>query len=310
MTGTSSKRPVRTAALALAALLAPKVSRVAAEVTVACDDPRGYAAAHARALAARSVSNAERRRDLASLALIIALGRAKRLVSIDWKTNLPELIGALASLRTLPARPRRWAWTKDDASLHERSTLELLEIVGRRLREDEGVVLASLEIAADEHELVIAREEDVRQLVALGKKAGFAGVGLFTGASLRKYERARQAKQAKEARAAQRIAARDPYAQRQFVHADGRGYRIWGSTWRTGKVKRVSVEALECPLGTEAVYAPPMHRVEVGTSDAAATRRRASWIREKLSEGFVEVTREAFVARDVPRAPKARVPRR
>ncbi|MBX3263489.1 MAG: hypothetical protein KF782_27710 [Labilithrix sp.] len=296
----------RTAVLALAALLAPDSARVAAEVALACDDPRGYAEKHAKALAARSVTDAARRRDLATLALILALGRAKRLASVDWKTDLATLVGAIGALRSLPAKPRRWAWVKGDEDLRARSTLELLEIVGRRLREDEGMVLATLEIAADEHELVVVPEKDAARLVALGTKAGFAGVGLFTGAALRKYERARVAREAKEAKAAEQRAARDPHVQRQFIHADGRGFRIWGATWRTGKVRHVSVEALECPLGADAVYAPPMHQVQVETSDAAAARRRASWIRAKLREGFVEVTRDEFLARDAPRRPKGR----
>ncbi len=91
----------------LAALLAPGDAKVAAAVALATTDPTAYLAKYAARLRERAIDRV--RPDLAWIALIDALGLAKRLAEIDHRAAYEDVTFAINRLASLPKLRARWS---------------------------------------------------------------------------------------------------------------------------------------------------------------------------------------------------------
>lgn len=280
----------RTALLALAALLAPRSPTVAARVALACDDAAAYAKKYAASLRARSANAGHE--GLPWLALVDALEAERRLASIDWKTSFEDLTWALDRLRSLPKKARRWAWAKEHADeLEDRTTLELLEIVGARLQR-ERLALLQLDTGADEHELVVVPRRSVARLRALGAKAKYGDVDVFTGSDLARFERERVRADAEAIRARDA----DPHRQRNFIHPDGRVWITYGQEWSEGTKRRYALRTVAGTLGSGTHSRDPEQLLS--NTLAVIEKRRARAIAARLAEGFEEVALETYASRE------------
>jgi hypothetical protein len=255
-------------ALAIASILAPAAAE---RVALAFDDPKAYAKKYRQALRDRNLTEVD-----PWIGLVDALEEQGVLASIDWKTDAEEL-GQV--IRRLSGKPLRWPKGVDQ---DERSTAELLEIIGERLLREQSVALAHLDIGADEYELVLVPRAQAKRLQALGD------IQVFTGSGLAKLERARLANQ-KKARAKE---DQDPDRQRQYVHPDGRVLLVWGKTWHADGKRYHAWMSIQTMLGKDWSKVPTHSASE----------------KPHIDDGFVEVTREEWLrqAAEMKKAKKAK----
>ncbi len=162
------------ALLAIARLLAPAARSLPGIVTQAATQPAAYYRARAARLAERNIDAPGP--SLAWIALVDGLIAAKACHEIDWKTDAETVAWAIGALRGVPRGA--CAWMKREVSLDDRSTWELLEISGQRLRAH-GLQLAQLDISSDSHCLIVVAIADAPKLVALAKVARFGDADLF-----------------------------------------------------------------------------------------------------------------------------------
>lgn len=297
----SVRTPKREALLELAKLLANGAPAVVAELGRVFDDRALYLKQRARELSDRNVDPKRPPADLPWLALVIALVRARRIAPVDWKADLPDLLASLDRLVTRPKKSSRWAWTRTN-ELEGRSTLELLEHLGQRLSADFALALGRIDIASDSHELFLVDARHVERLATLAKKAGGGGVDFFTGRNLAKLERARLAEQKRAALTARK----NPNAQRQFVHADGRVCVTWGDSWSVNGKRHYSLDVVHRRLGADA---PGEQRISKRRTDIAKWRKPV--VERCVRAGYVEISLDELAARDraardVPTRPKPR----
>ncbi len=298
----AKSKPARDALLRIAAVLAPNDPRVAETVALSHDDGASYLKNHGKALAARHAAKLSPK--LPWIALVVALEKAGRLAPIDWKTELEDVTAAIDRI----ARPRKtkiaWTWLAKRDDLDDRTTLELLEIVGEKLVVEHDIILAQLDIGSDSHELVLVAKKDAKELVALGKKAKYGDVDLFTGSDLRTFEKDRKKKD-ERARAKEEA---DPQVQRQLVHADGRVRITYGRTWRHDAGETHAVMRYSGVLGRFDALKDDGF-VSAPTAKEAAIARKTlldAWVRE----GFVEISREAFLKEEAAAARARKKPRK
>ena len=208
----------RDALLAIARLLAPSARRIPGAVTQAATQPAAYHRAHAARLAERNIDVPGP--SLPWIALVDGLIAAKACHEIDWKTDAENVAWAIGTVRGVPRGA--FAWMKQETDLDDRSTWELLEMSGQRLREG-GLQLAQLDISSDSHCLVVVAVADAPKLVALAKTARFGDVDLF-GDDLAAATKDRIARQKRDAAEEKREAARAGRTRSQaFEGAHARG---------------------------------------------------------------------------------------
>jgi hypothetical protein len=221
-------------------------------------------------------STSTSRDDLPWIALVEELEAARALVEIDWKTDADDFVRALRKLR------RGFSLPRDPGGYDERSTWELLEIAGARLRA-ERVRLAALDIGSDSYCLVIVPVGQVAELVKLAKRAKYGTIDLF-GDDLAAATKDRIARVKRYEREDAREATRKTPPWTMYARGDETwnisvAVTAFNTSYRAPGVKRYVSRTFSRPRDT----------------DPAARRQVAEW----REAGFVKLTAAQARARTV-----------
>jgi hypothetical protein len=175
------KRNAKLASLvAIGAALAPRDASLVSKVTLAVEDASRYVKRHAKEMRLRGIKAPTA--DLPWIALIDALCDAGACAEVDWKEGRPEVFGAI---RGLPKHPKgALATAAKKIGDDDRSTWELLEIVGEEIATTTSVRLGSLDMHSDNYCLVVVAADDARAIAKHAKTAGYGALVVFTGKHL------------------------------------------------------------------------------------------------------------------------------
>lgn len=152
-------------------------SKKSAPVLVARDAPEDYVRDHARELKQRGVSSARAvaPETLVWIALVDAMRRDRRAAEIDWRSPPDEVSSELEALRS--AIPRA-AWrTVAPAIADQVATEDFLRALARAVTDaDPGMVLATLDKAADTAVVVPMKAAELPQAAKLIRAAGIGTI--------------------------------------------------------------------------------------------------------------------------------------
>jgi hypothetical protein len=167
MADRGNEATVRAALDAVAALLAPGIPAVAAQVLLAHDEPEAYVRAYGERLEDRGID--EPFPGLPWIALVDALHEHRRLAEFDWKEGPDEIRWRLGQLESRPAQD---PWGRIGDAEAQLPTYEYLEACGRAHREV-GTALVVLDIESDCYPVACLPAERAEELSATATAAGF-----------------------------------------------------------------------------------------------------------------------------------------
>lgn len=279
--------PKLEALLAIGKLIAPGAKSLPGEVTLAFEDPAAYAKKFAKRMKARSITKPPK--NLPWIALIDALQDAGALAELDHRAETADVKRGIDGLAGLPKSKERWKWLKalSEEEQEDLDLAELLEHAGAHLGE-EGFLLAQLDMDSDAFPVVVVPQRDAKQLVSLGKAAGYGDVDLFTGSDLAEMQRERKEREANRAAAAAAAPARPAVNWRSFIR-EGDGQTLAWSVLPVGS----QVDHYASTLGH-----PMVKTSATLSSPAAAASEVERLIGERISEGYHEIPLAEFRARN------------